>query len=114
MDPEEHKKLTGVSNDKIIDNIRRAAALGLCRIVLDLPAIPGITETKENMKAMAEFMKSVGLKDLKYLSFHKLGQHEYEELGMEYAVKDIDSNTPEQDEENKQYFRDLGINIVTD
>ncbi len=114
MDPEEHKKLTGVSNDKIIDNIRRAAASGLCRIVLDLPAIPGITETKENMKAMAEFMKSVGLKDLKYLSFHKLGQHEYEELGMEYAVKDIDSNTPEQDEENKQYFRDLGIDIVTD
>ena len=114
MDPKRHKELTGLSNDKIVDNIKRAAASGLCRIVLDLPAIPGLNDSKENMKAMAEFMKSVGLSDLKYLSFHKLGQHEYEELGMDYAVKDLEANPPEQDEENKQYFRDLGINIVTE
>ena len=114
MDSERHKDLTGLPNDRIVENIKRAAASGLCRVVLDLPAIPGLNDTRENMKAMAEFMHSVGLKDLKYLNFHKLGQHEYEELGMEYPVKDLESNTPEKDEENKEYFRELGINIVTE
>lgn len=114
MDAEQHKKLTGLSNDKIIENIKRAASFGSCRVVLDLPAIPGLNDSKENMEAMAEFMKSAGLGDLKYLSFHKLGQHEYEELGMEYSVKDLEANPPERDEENKQYLRDLGINIVTE
>ena len=43
-----------------------------CGVVLDLPAIPGLNDTRENMKAMAEFMHSIGLKDLKYLNFHKV------------------------------------------
>lgn len=109
-----HKKLTGLSNAKILDNIRKAAASKLCRVVLNIPAIPGCNADKENLKALADFMHECGLTDLRYLEFHKLGQHEYEELGMEYAVKDIESLTPEQNEENQEFLRSMGIRIVND
>ena len=114
LDDETHKNLTGVSNEPIKENIKRAVKSGLCRVVVNLPAIPGLNDTEENMRAMAEFLKSVGVSDLKYLSFHKLGQHEYEELGWEYPVSNLEGNEPEEDDEKKDFFRSLGMNIVTE
>ena len=113
VDDETHKKLTGVSNKTIKENIERAAKSGLCRVVVNLPAIPGMNDSEENIKAMAEFLQSIGLSEVKYLSFHKLGQHEYEELGWEYPVSDLPANEPEEDEEKKELFKSLGIKIVT-
>ena len=113
VDDAAHRELTGVSNEIIKQNIEKAAKSGLCRVVVNLPAIPGMNDSEKNIRAMAFFLHEIGLSEVKYLSFHKLGQHEYEELGWDYPVKDLPANEPEEDDDKKAFFESLGIHIVT-
>ena len=48
------------------------------------------------------------------LPYHTLGVHKYEAMGMEYKLKDIPTNTPEELEEARQlfekYFKTVYVN----
>lgn len=73
MDSPSHKRLTGVDNQLIINNIGRASLLGIPMIVRT-PLIPGATDDITNLRAIAEYMAK--LKNIRYyelLNFNPLG-----------------------------------------
>jgi pyruvate formate lyase activating enzyme len=88
MDPAKHKELTGVDNRLILDNARMIAAMGK-PMIIRLPLIPGHNDSTENLKALAEFMLSLGLKKVDLLPYHSLGKIKYQRLGMEYKISDL-------------------------
>lgn len=58
MDSSLHEKLTGVDNKLILKNISEVAAFcGSPRIVIRIPVLPGITDSPENLKMTALFLK---------------------------------------------------------
>ena len=87
MDPEVHKKYTGVSNKLTLDNIRALAARkdwnGI--IMPRIPIIPGVNDSDENMVATANYLKDIGLDAVNLLPFHRLGESKYRQLGREYV-----------------------------
>ena len=83
FDDEEHKKYTGVSNKNIIDNIIKLDELNI-PVVVRTPLIPGATDSAENIKSIANYIK--GMKNLyryEILNFNPLGEGKYKALNAE-------------------------------
>lgn len=82
MDPVQHRKLTGKSNELILENIRRASKeIGADgeKIVIRVPVIPTLNDSEDNIRATAEFVRALGaVNKIELLPFHNMGQVKYE------------------------------------
>ena len=86
MDDVDHQAYTGVSNGRILDNFRAA-----CRLQTPLrvrvPLVPGITDTRDNIEMIAEFIRACGAVDqIDLLPYHRIGDDKYRRLGMDNAM----------------------------
>ncbi len=85
IDAAEHERWTGASNDLILANAERLANEGVATTIR-VPLIPGITDTDENIRGIAEFMRRVGLSSIELLPYNPSAGAKYEWLGQEYAL----------------------------
>lgn len=92
MDGDLHKELTGVSNTKILKNIRLLSTLTK-NILIRIPVAMTLNGTDENMRCTAEFMRECGLKNIELLKLHHLAQHKYNALGIEEKYPEIPETT---------------------
>ena len=82
VDEEQHIKYTGVSNQKILQNIEYLKNSGK-EFVFRVPMIPGITDTEENLAAVAKLTEGY---PVEYLKYNDLAGAKYEMLGMKYGL----------------------------
>lgn len=74
MDNDEHLKYTGVPNDLILSNLTALAARGN-NVIVRVPLVPGITDTANNLEAIAAFLKPLpSLQRISLLPYNKLGE----------------------------------------
>jgi pyruvate formate lyase activating enzyme len=111
LDPEVHKKLTGSTNQTVLDNLRRIAAAGKPPVIVHVPLIPGHNDSEANMDALAELLAWLRIQWIEFLPFHKLGSHEYEELSMKYPLEDLKTLEPKKLEVIKANFRSRGFRV---
>jgi len=110
LDPKEHLRNTGVSNEPILTNLKRLDAMGKA-IIIRVPIVPGYTDSAQNIKSTAEFLsglKSVERVDL--LAYHEYGGVKYGQLGREYKLH-IQPPTEEQLNAIKATFERYGLNV---
>ena len=90
MDPLVHRELTGVSNERILENARKASAL--CPMIIRIPTVPGYNDSGDNILATAKFAAELGenLKRVELLPYHKLGKKTYNWLSREYKLDDVE------------------------
>jgi pyruvate formate lyase activating enzyme len=85
MDGGRHRQYTGVSNDIILDNLRRLTGLGH-PIVLRVPIIPRLNDDAENLRQIGTFAASLPrLEQIDLLPYH-LAADKYERLNRDYAL----------------------------
>lgn len=80
FDGETHKKYTDADNKIIFENAKKADKLGI-PIIVRTPLIPDVTDGAENLKNIAEFVKT--LKNARYyelLNFNPLGGSKYKAM----------------------------------
>lgn len=82
MDPEKHKAYTGVSNELILENLRRISDELDCDIWVRVPTIPGYNDDPENIAAVADFVKAYVPKcsQIHLLPYHNMGESKSEQL----------------------------------
>jgi pyruvate formate lyase activating enzyme len=89
MDPEAHRRFTGVSNRLILSNARRLAETRK-PMIIRVPVIPGVNDTAEQIRAIAEFVRPFkNLRLLELLPFHRLGEGKYRALGLDYPASGL-------------------------
>ena len=81
-DPGHHKTYTGVSNEKILANLRILQDSGKPYIIRT-PLIPGITDQKENLSAIQSL---IGNATWEQLPYNALAGAKYKMLDMEYTL----------------------------
>lgn len=92
IDDRMHQRLTGVSNARILENIRRLDAMGR-RLVLRVPLIAGLTGTRENMDGIIRFCQGLNhLAGIELMPYHPLGEPKYAGLGM---ARDVPMAAPD-------------------
>jgi pyruvate formate lyase activating enzyme len=96
MDDARHRQITGVSNEPILDNLRRLAAGGQ-RLRVRVPVIPGLNDDEANLQALgatvADLPGGVGI-DL--LAYHPTARDKYQRLHRAYPLEPLQPPTEDQ------------------
>jgi pyruvate formate lyase activating enzyme len=98
LDPEKHTRVTGVSNEQILENFRilRAGYPNL-EVVVRTPVIPGINDSVEDIGAIVEFVAGAGgASGYELLPYHGFGERKYEKLGQHYRLAQLQPPSGEQ------------------
>jgi pyruvate formate lyase activating enzyme len=95
-DPAEHSKDTGASNETIKENfvwlVQKRAAM-----VVRIPIIPGYTDTKENLRAIGDYVAGIDPQlPIELVNFNPLARDKYTVLSQDYLLKQIDSVVPKE------------------
>jgi pyruvate formate lyase activating enzyme len=93
-DTESHRRLTGVGNEAIMANLRRAVATR-ARIILRMPLIPEYNADADTVRAVACFARTLGISELHLIPYHDLGEAKYRSLGREYTLAGLKLMAPE-------------------
>ena len=109
MNPEQHIKYTGVSNEMILQNLASLGKSG-ARVTVRLPLIPGISDSHENFEQVAAFLAPfASLRQLSLLPYNKLGEDKAERHGLSRHRLNLEPQEQEQLETTARYFRSLGF-----
>ncbi len=85
FDSGKHREYTGVPNEKIRENIKRADSLGV-PIVVRTPVMVGVNDTAEEISAIRDEIKTLGnIVKYELLPYHSLGLSKYAAIGRESA-----------------------------
>ncbi|MFC2051926.1 glycyl-radical enzyme activating protein [Chloroflexota bacterium] len=89
MDPEEHRKLTGVSNKLILSNARSVSERNI-PLYIRVAVIPGYNDSEENIRATCEFARGLSsVVEVSLIPLHHLGKARYYSLSRIYPIADI-------------------------
>ena len=95
--PAKHKEFTGRPNDLMMENARKVALSGKCKLIIRVPVIPTFNATVEEIQGIASFANTLpGVEQLHLLPYHRLGQDKYTGLGREYLMDGILPPTAEE------------------
>ena len=95
MDDARHRDFTGVSNERILNNLKLLAQMG-ARIQVRVPIIPGINSDFENIDRTAEFVSDLaGVEQIAILPFHNSARGKYGRLGMDCISSEIECPSKE-------------------
>lgn len=107
IDPEKHRRLTGVGNGNILDFARYIAEHGghmWIRHVL----VPGYTDDEGDLSALRAFIDSLrgisptAVERVEVLPYHTLGVPKYEKLGIAYRLAGVPAPTADAVERAKK------------
>ena len=88
--PAKHKEFTGRPNDLMMENARKVALSGKCKLIIRVPVIPTFNDTIEEIQGIARFADTLpGVEQLHLLPYHRLGQDKYIGLGRPYLMEGI-------------------------
>lgn len=84
IDDKEHKRHTGASNKPILSNLSLLAH-SKKDFVIRTPLIPTVTDTEENLTAIAELLHSLGIFYIELLPYNKMAGAKYKMTGRTYS-----------------------------
>jgi len=105
MDDARHRHYTGVTNAPILQNYRALVQSGV-PFITRVPLIPTVTDTVENLTAIAAFLKENGVRGVELLPYNRMAGSKYPLAGMTWAP-DYDESLPS--EPHTEIFAAYGI-----
>lgn len=96
MDDAAHKDLTAQSNQHILEFARYLDAIGKTVWIRHV-VVPGITLQEEELSELGRFLSTLhNVEKLEVLRYHALGKVKYENLGIDYRLKDTPQLTKDE------------------
>ena len=79
VDAKKHKEWTGVSNERILSNLKLLVEENQKRaypakLIVRTPVIPGFNDTTEEILAVKEYLHSIGQSEHELLRYHRFGK----------------------------------------
>ena len=107
MDDTVHKKVTGVSNTKILTNLK---ALVHKNVIVRFPLIPGVNDDEKDIESLGKFVYSLGLHNITVLPYHAAGIEKVKRL-QSNTVYMTNPPTAETIQKTKTIFQETGLNV---
>lgn len=90
MDPDAHRRLTGVDNERVLENARLLGRQEVPAIVR-IPIVPGRNDDVENIRATAAFVRRYGVAEkIELLPYHRFAEDKYQRLGRHYGLAGLE------------------------
>ncbi len=112
MDSDRSLELTGVRNERILENLARMADQGQA-VQIRIPLVPGLNDSESNLRATAAYCAKMGesIKRVQLLPYHKFGVPKYERVGKSYPLPEIASPSKETMQQHKELFESYGLTV---
>ncbi len=110
MDNERHKKYTGVSNESILENLKKLSSIHN-NIFIRFPVIPGINDDYQNIRETGEFLSSLKIAQVNLLPYHYIGVDKYRRLGRTYKLATTQPPSEEKLSEVSAILRKFNLNV---
>lgn len=119
IDPDLHRRLTGVSNQRILENLRTLDRLRRPAMVR-FPLIPGFTDAPENVQAIAEFAAQLeSIRKVAVLPFHPTARGKLARMNAPNPMArrtpgpmtEIEPPPESSVESAANFFRDRGLSV---
>ncbi|HSW36053.1 MAG TPA: glycyl-radical enzyme activating protein [Candidatus Limnocylindrales bacterium] len=85
---------TGVSNEVILQNLKKLAQRG-CSIQVRMPLVPTVNDDSDSIILAGEFLQQLGLTEVQLLPYHNLGVGKYKSLGQNYKLAGLEPPSPD-------------------
>ncbi len=86
----------GTENKKVASGVERIGSrssqnlrTGCPKLWLRYVVLPGYTDTKDNLKALVEFLHQINFELIELLPYHTYGIYKWKKLGLKYALNDL-------------------------
>ncbi|MEI6856172.1 pyruvate formate-lyase-activating protein [Psychrilyobacter sp.] len=111
INPITYKELTGVELENTLKFAEYLDSIGK-PVWIRHVVVPGITDRKENLEKLADYISKLkNVEKIELLPFHQLGTHKWEEMNLDYPLKDAVEPTAKEMKDARQIFRDKGLNV---
>ena len=105
INDEEHQKLTGQSNSNILAFAKYLDSIGK-PVWIRHVVVPGITFNEKELTELGLFLKTLrNVEKLEVLPYHSMGKVKYDNLGMDYVLKDTPQLTKAEAKEAEHIIR---------
>jgi glycyl-radical enzyme activating protein len=109
FDDATHRKYTGVSNERILENLGRLAQTGK-DIWVRIPLVHGVNDTLVEIEAISDLLTPLKtVRRVEILPYHTLGSEKYVSLGKEYPAKGYQAPAQERMDEILKIFEAKGL-----
>lgn len=106
-----HKKLTGISNELILENLTRLSNISGVNVTVRVPVIAGANGNTNEIESIAEFLSGINITKCELLPYHRLGEGKYKSLGSEKSVNLFYEPSGELINELKNLFKSKNVNM---
>lgn len=111
IDNEKHNKYVGVSNEKILKNLKLLTDLNK-RIFIRIPIIPTVNDSKKDIEDFINTLKNIrGIEEINILPYHNISSEKYKRLNKKYELEEIEAPTDGKMEEIKKAFEKEGFKV---
>ncbi|MBN2165718.1 MAG: glycyl-radical enzyme activating protein [Marinilabiliaceae bacterium] len=112
MDDVKHNYYTGVSNQRVLENIIRLSQLKQ-PFRIRIPLIPGITDTIENINDSVKFLCDIktSVQGIDLLPFHNIAKAKYNRFNIAYRLQGFKEISEESVNNVKSIFESAGFNV---
>ena len=117
MDPEKHRRYTGVGNELILQNIRLIAEAGH-PFQIRIPLIEGINANEQNIEQTARFLSLLTSHfsplTVNLLPYHDVGKDKHLRMGSRYNPQGYPMSTPTEESQQRcrQQLEAYGLHVV--
>lgn len=109
--PQKHKRLTGVDNHLILDNLCRLSDDG-AKLWIRLPLIAGVNDSTQEIEEIGMFLKNIQLQQINLLPYHNTGSGKYGCLGIRYSGEKFQAPSQKHIHELALQFKKMGLGPV--
>lgn len=112
IDDEVHRQYTGVSNQRILDNLRMLMSEKYTaeKVTMRMPLIRDVNDTEDIIVKTGEFYREIGIRKVNLLPYHNLGISKKRNVGG--VQKEFLPPTEERLTALESYFRDeIGLDV---
>jgi pyruvate formate lyase activating enzyme len=113
MDPKEHALRLGAGYETIRNNALSLTALGM-PVEFRMPVVPGFTDTKTNIDAVAQLLRSMQKGGIHLLAYHNMGEAKIDIIRGCQPRLGLARLSQERLAEVQASFRERGIAILND
>ncbi|MGE4273345.1 MAG: choline TMA-lyase-activating enzyme [Desulfitobacterium sp.] len=114
IDSDRHYELTGVRNERILDNLTELIRRGY-HVKVRMPLIKGMNDSIDTLRRTLEFLKPFksckNFQGIDLLPYHKLGINKYKQLDKKYTINEDLTYTTEELDRIAESIREYDMNV---
>ena len=109
MDPSEHERACGQSNELILSNLETAVSSG-AKIIVRVPLIPDFNTSDEALSAIARAVsEKTHDTQVDIMPYHRYGANKYRMIGKKYSLDELREVLHQEKTRAKEIFESFGL-----